>query len=280
MNRGETRWEVRERLRKSGIPRADLEADILCSEAFRCTREELLAHPERPVMPDEGIRLCTLVEARIKRVPVAYLRGKVSFWGQELLVGPGCLVPRPETEVLVETALELFEGGRFLDWGTGSGCIALALLSEREESMALMMEKSPLALSWAWRNLVRSPFRDRALLWHGASISGIPSAWLPFELIVGNPPYIPSSEIPLLMDDVRLYEPIQALDGGGDGLQQVRTILREAESALRSGGWLLLEIGDEKQAETLRTMPNQAFELVWVKKDLAGKERVAVWRRR
>jgi release factor glutamine methyltransferase len=280
MNRGQIRCKVRERLRRSGIPRAELEADILCSEAFGCSREELLAHPERPVNPEEASRLSGFVQARISHVPMAYLRGSASFWGLELLVGPGCLIPRPETEILVETALELFTKGRFLDWGAGSGCIALALLSERQEATALMMEKSALALSWAWRNLARSPFRHRALLWHGTSIRQIPSSWLPFELIVGNPPYIPTSEIPSLMEDVRLYEPLLALDGGPDGLQQVRNILLEAESSLVSGGWLLLEIGGEGQAEMLRRMSNRNLELVWVRKDLAGKERIAVWRRR
>lgn len=280
MNRGQIRFQVRERLRKSGIPRAALEADILCSEVFGCSREDLLAHPERQVEPEEENRISSLAEARIARVPVAYLKGRASFWGLDLLVGPGCLIPRPETEVLVETALELFRKGRFLDWGTGSGCVALALLSEREEATALMMEKSPLALLWAWRNLNRFPFRHRALLWHGNSIRRIPSSWLPLDLIVGNPPYIPSSEVPLLMDDVRLYEPILALDGGPDGLQDVLTILRDAENALVSGGWLLLEIAGSEQAETLRAMSNQAFELVCVRKDFAGKERIAVWRRR
>ncbi|HOV28671.1 MAG TPA: peptide chain release factor N(5)-glutamine methyltransferase [Synergistales bacterium] len=280
MNRGQVRFEVRERLRKSGIPLAALEADILCSEVFGCSREDLLAHPERQVKPEEVHRLFSLAEARIARVPVAYLKGRASFWGLDLLVGRGCLIPRPETELLVETALELFSKGRFLDWGTGSGCLALALLAEREEAMAVMMEKSPLALAWAWRNLVRFPFQHRALLWHGSSIRQIPSAWLPFDLIVGNPPYIPSSEIPSLMEDVRLYEPILALDGGPDGLQQVRNILREAESALLPGGWLLLEIGGEEQAERLKTVSSPALELAWVKRDWAGKDRIAVWRHR
>ncbi len=280
MNRGQIRFQVRERLRKSGIPRAALEADILCSEAFGCSREELLAHPERQVKPEEVHRLSSIVEARIARVPVAYLKGGASFWGLDLLVGPGCLVPRPETEVLVETALEFFRRGRFLDWGTGSGCVAIALLSEQKEAMALMMEKSPRALLWAWRNLNRFSFLNRALLWHGDSIRKIPSSWLPLDMIVGNPPYIPSPEIPLLMDDVRLHEPILALDGGPDGLQAISAILLEAENALVSGGWLLLEIAGKEQAETLRAMSNRAFELVCVRKDLGGKERIAVWRKK
>jgi len=198
----------------------------------------------------------------------------------DLEVGPGCLVPRPETEILVETALELFRGGRFLDWGTGSGCVALAVLSERPASVGLMLERSPAALFWAWRNLSRSAFLDRALLWHGCSLESIPSSWVPLDLIVGNPPYIPSLEIDALMPDVRLYEPRQALDGGPDGLDDVKAILAGANHALRAGGWILLEIGGAIQAEILQNTPIEGLDLVQVKKDLSGTERILVWRHR
>lgn len=280
MNRGNARRIALERLKDAGIPRPGLEADLLCGEAFGCSREEFLAHPEIPIGHGEEQKLLVLIEARTRRCPVAYLRGRASFWGLDLEVGPGCLVPRPETELLVETALECFHGGRFLDWGTGSGCVALALLSERENARALMLEKSPLALSWAWRNLKKSPFRDRAVLWHGSSIESIPSRWLPFELIVGNPPYIPSAEISSLMSDVRLYEPIEALDGGCDGLDDIRAILSGASWALAPGGWLLLEIGGSGQAEALESFPAEELELVQVKRDLSGKDRIVVWRHR
>lgn len=280
MNRGDARRFVLERLKGTGISRVGLEADMLCSEAFGCSRESLLAHPERLVTLEQEETLHSLLEARILCKPMAYIRRRASFWGMDLEVGPGCLVPRPETEILVETALELFQGGRFIDWGTGSGCVALAILSERPASVGLMLERSPAALFWAWRNLKRSAFRDRALLWHGSSLESIPSSWVPVDLIVGNPPYIPSSEIDTLMPDVRLYEPRQALDGGPDGLDDVKAILSGATHALRPGGWILLEIGGTTQAEILKNTLVEGLDLVQVKKDLSGTERILVWRHR
>jgi release factor glutamine methyltransferase len=280
MNRGEARRFVHGRLKANGIHRAALEADLLCSEAFGCSRESLLTHPEESVAPVQAKRLFSLLEARILRKPLAYIRGKASFWGMDLEVGEGCLVPRPETEILVETALEFFGGGRFLDWGTGSGCVALALLSARPASQGLMLEKSPAALAWAWRNLRRTSFQDRALLWHGCSLESIPSSWVPLDLIVGNPPYIPTSEMAGLMPDVRLYEPHQALDGGPDGLDDVKAILAGANRLLVSGGTVLLEIGGARQVEILRSTPAERLELVRVEKDLSGKERIVVWRHR
>jgi len=280
MNREEARRFAFEKLKASGLSRAALEADLLCAEAFGCSRESLLAHPEEIVGPGQAKQLVSLLEARILRRPLAYIRGQASFWGMELEVGEGCLVPRPETEILVETALEFFHCGRFLDWGTGSGCVALALLAERTTSRGLMLEKSPAAIFWAWRNLRRTAFQDRALLWHGSSLESIPSSWVPLDMIVGNPPYIPTSEIESLMPDVRLYEPHQALDGGPDGLDDVKAILAGASRFLVPGGTVLLEIGGARQLKTLESTPAEGLDLIRVKKDLSGKDRIAVWRHR
>lgn len=280
MNREEARRFALERLKANGLPRAALEADLLCTEALSCSRESLLAHPEEPVGPGQEKQLVSLLEARILRRPLAYIRGQASFWGMDLEVGEGCLVPRPETEILVETALELFHCGRFLDWGTGSGCVALAILSERNNSRGLMLEKSPAAIFWAWRNLSRTAFRDRALLWHGYSLESIPSSWVPLDMIVGNPPYIPTSKMASLMPDVRFYEPHQALDGGPDGLDDVKDILAGANRLLVPGGTVLLEIGGARQVNTLRSMPVEGLDLIRVKKDLSGKDRIVVWRHR
>lgn len=278
--RGEARRFAAERLKASGLPGVLLEADLLCMEVFRCSRETLLAHPERFVTRAQENHLDSLVEARILRTPMAYLSGKCSFWGMDLEVGQGCLIPRPETEGLVEAALSHFDGKRFLDWGTGSGCVALAILSERPGASALMMEENPASLSWAWKNLKRSGFLDRALLWHGACLEKVPTSWLPLDLIVGNPPYIPSEEINGLMPDVRLYEPVQALDGGKDGLDDVRDILAGAERMLSPSGWVVLEVGGSRQAEFLMELPVPGLEFFGTVKDLAGIDRVVVWRHR
>ncbi len=280
MNKGNARRLAIERLRGNGFESPVLEADILCSKAFGCTRESLLAHLEEAATPSQEEALFSILNARLLREPVAYLKGTASFWRTEIQVGPGCLIPRPETESLVERALDLFPGGRFADWGTGSGCIALAILSERPAARGLLLEKSPAALRWAWRNLSRSPFSDRALLWHGSSLGSIPSSWKPFDLIVGNPPYIPSAEMETLMPDVRLYEPPNALDGGPDGLVDIRDILADADAVLARGGWLLLEIGSSRQAGILSNTQVGNLEPVEVIKDFAGKDRVVVWRHR
>ena len=280
MNRENARRLVIGTLREKGFDHAVLEADILCVKAFGCSRESLLAHLEEVVTPPQEETLFSLLEARLQREPVAYLKGSTSFWGMDILVGPGCLIPRPETETLVEKALDLFQGGKFADWGTGSGCVSLSILSERPKAKGLLLEKSPAALRWAWRNLSRSQFLNRALLWHGSSLGSIPSSWKPFDLIVANPPYIPSSEMETLMPDVRFYEPPEALDGGPDGLDDIRAILTDADTVLARGGFLLLEIGSPQQAESLLNSPAGNLEPVKVEKDLSGKDRVVVWRHR
>jgi release factor glutamine methyltransferase len=280
MNRSEARLVVIEKLKKLGLESLSLEADLLCMEAFGCSREALRAHLDENVTPEEETSLLSLAEARESRKPMAYIRGRVSFWGMDFVVGPGCLVPRPETELLVEEALGLFTRGRFLDWGTGSGCVGLSILGERPDSSCLMLEKSPSAIRWAWRNLKLMSLFDRALLWHGSGLGSIPSEWTPFDLIVGNPPYIPSRDMGTLMPDVRHYEPLEALDGGHDGLQDVRQILSRAGDFLAKDGYLLLEIGGPEQVASLAALETEGLELVRVRKDLAGTDRIVVWRQR
>jgi release factor glutamine methyltransferase len=217
-----------------------------------------------------------------------YVLNEAHFWGLPLQVGKGVLVPRPETELLVELALEVLEASMptpgapfFLDWGTGSGCIGIALLRERPDARAVMAEKSPAALAWAWKNMTRYGLHRRGLLWHSRAPEDIPLEKGALDLVISNPPYIPTGDLPGLMREVRDHEPRLALDGGKDGMDFYRTLFRQAPLWLRRGGALLLEIGDEEQAEKMRTLPPPCLRLTKEVKDFSGSgsdiPRCAAW---
>ena len=162
-----------------------------------------------------------------------------------------------------------------MDWGTGSGCIAVTLLLERPDTRAVMAEKNPFSLLTAWRNLARYDLHGRALLWHSRDPGDIPAAER-MNLVVSNPPYIPTKEIDGLMREVR-HEPRLALDGGEDGLDCFRLLFRHVPRWLKRGGTLLLEIGGAKQAEALRKTASPGFVLAEELTDYAGIPRCMVF---
>ena len=193
-----------------------------------------------------------------------------------MIVEEGCLVPRPETELLVEAAAESFQGGSFLDWGTGTGCISLALLERFPQARALMAEKNPKSLRCAWRNLKERNLLGRATLWHSQSVADIPGGV--FSLVVSNPPYIPSDKIPELMPEVSIFEPRLALDGGANGLEPYSWLFQLCRRTLKPGGALCVEYGGNGQTEALRDLAPNDFVEERILRDIAGQERVLQWR--
>ena len=261
--------EVKEKLKSSGIENAELEAKMLLLELSGLSEIEIMAHPESKVETRNCIKIFESVERRIKREPLQYILGKAWFWGREFSVGEGVLVPRPETELLVEAALEEdFES--FLDWGTGSGCIAASLLCERPGIHGVAAEINPLSIAMAFENMRRLRVIDRCILWHSRSPDDIPLNRT--DLIVSNPPYIKTDRISSLMTEVQ-HEPFIALDGGADGLDFYRMLIRYAPAKLRPGGRLLLEIG-EGQADYFRNNLPRELKLKYIRKDYHGIERV------
>jgi release factor glutamine methyltransferase len=286
-NLGLARRSIIEALRGAEIPDATLEADLMLVRLLRIPRASVLGHPEKILTGAELDLIKNLTGRRAAGEPLQYVLGEAHFWGMTFDVGEGVLIPRPETEFLVEMALKRIPNDAhslFLDWGTGSGCVAIALLAERPNATAVMAEKNPRSLVWAWRNLQRHGLMERAMLWHSREPGDIPAGAQKnnlglFDLVVSNPPYIPAKDLAGLMREVR-HEPPMALDGGEDGMDCYRKLFQSAPLLLRAGGWLVLEIGDALQAEKLRKTPQAEFIFVEETADLSGKPRCMTWCRR
>jgi release factor glutamine methyltransferase len=212
---------------------------------------------------------------------MAYIIGRREFWGLDFEVTPDVLVPRPETETLVEEALARARGGermRLADVGTGSGCLAITLACRLPRARAVATDVSAAALQVARRNATRHGVLDRVRFVQADLLSGLHG---PFELIVSNPPYIPTAALRDLQPEVRNYEPAGALAGGPDGLDVVRALLEQAATRLSAGGWLILEFGWGQAARLAAEIAARpVYELEVIQPDLQGIPRTAVIRRR
>ena len=264
-------------LRDAGVSSPGLEACLMISEASDLSRSAVAADPDTPLGRETVSRLADMVRRRAEGEPLQYIFGSWEFYGRPLSVAPNVLIPRPETERLVEKALELLpEEGIFLDWGTGTGCITMALLGERPGLSAVAADANPAAVRLAWKNLNASGLLSRCFLWHSRTPADIPVPRDGFHMIVSNPPYIPTARIPSLMREV-LHEPLSALVGGPDGLLWYRKLFVSGPEHLRPGGWMLFEIGDGPQGEQLREIAPSSLEFKGIFHDLSDKPRVAAW---
>lgn len=257
------------------------------SQVLDISRTALLAHPETTLTPDQLSDYQALIRRRASGYPLPYLTGRVEFYGLEFKVTPEVLIPRPETETLVDLALAR-RPATVVDVGTGSGCIAVSLAVHLLEAVIYAIEISPAALAVARRNVERHGVAGRVRLMVGDVLSPRPG---PVDLIVSNPPYIPTGKCASLPASVRNHEPRLALDGGMDGLAFVRRLLAQASAVLRnpepacpergrrtagcSGGGLLIEIG-AGQGEAASHLARTCFPraTVRVHPDLAGRDRV------
>jgi len=264
--------ESRERLQRAGIEQPGLEARLLVKHQLENTDAELIAFGERPVTPCQAEAVRMLIAARVAGEPIAYLLGQREFWSLSLRVDADCLIPRPETELLVERALRHLPPGpaRALDLGTGSGAIALALKSERPQLQAWASDVDAGALAMAAANARRL---ELAVYWfRGRWLEAVASRPI-FDLIVSNPPYIAADDPHLSAGDVR-FEPRRALVAAEGGLADLRTIAGESLSRLRPGGWLLLEHGADQGSAVRALLREAGCREVSSHADLAGLERV------
>lgn len=262
---------------RSGTPR--LEAEILLAHALGRPRSWLIARPDAPLGADAGARYETLVRRRAAGWPVAYLTGVREFWSRNFRVTPDVLVPRPETEHLVEATLERLPADaprRVADLGTGSGAIAVTIALERPGCAVTGIDISEAALEIA---------RDNASRLGAANATFRPGNWLAgigadaFDVIVSNPPYVDADDPRLAADDLR-FEPSLALAAADRGLEAIRTIVDHARTRLAPGGWLLLEHGADQGGAVADLLRSHGYEAVEVRTDLAGLPRVALARRR
>ncbi len=258
------------RLEGAGVPEAGLNAWLLLEYASGCTRSRYYAYPEELLEEETEREFRGLLEQRCRRVPLQYITGVQEFMGHSFLVNAQVLIPRQDTEILVEEALKYLKPGmRFLDLCTGSGCILLSLLLSCPEALGTGSDISRGALQTAEKN--RDRLAPGAVLVESDLFDGIEGV---FDMIVSNPPYIRREELPDLMEEVRLYEPVSALDGHEDGLYFYRRIAGESPSYLKPGGRLYLEIGYDQGVTVPQLLKEQGFCEIEVKKDLAGLDRV------
>ena len=274
---------ARRRLAAAGIDERDvaLDAEVLARHALGWDRARYLTRARDPVPPRFDERFDPLVERRCRREPVAQITGSREFWGLDFAVTPDVLIPRPESELLVETALALLVD-RAAPWdvadvGTGSGCLAVALARELRRAQVTATDPSSAALAVAQRNATRHGVADRISFHDTRGLDGRPG---PYDLVVSNPPYVPAPEMARLAPEVARYEPTSALCGGPDGLDTARELVPAAVSRLRPGAWLVMEIGAGQDAAVTEVVARQpALALVEIRADLRGIPRAAVMRR-
>jgi release factor glutamine methyltransferase len=244
-------------LRVHDIETPELDARLLVGEVAGLDLTRLMLSAERVVTPDEAVRLEQFAQRRIAGEPVARIIGHQEFWGLRLILSPETLVPRPDTETVVEAALDLARDWtdrgalRIADLGTGTGAILLALLSEWPSARGVATDLSCEALRTARDNADRLGIGDRA---HFVACDYASALAGPFDLIVSNPPYIPAAEIATLAVEVRAHDPRRALDGGADGLDAYRAIAPQAARLLAPGGALIVEVGQAQSAAVERLM--------------------------
>ena len=266
---------ARDRLKAVGIDSPVIDARLLVEAAADATRLELVTDPYRALSAEQTALLDSYVERRSRREPVARILGRKGFWKIMLSVGPEVLIPRPDTESILDVVLADFdEHQRFqvLDLGVGSGAILLAILAERPHATGLGVDSSEEALAVARDNAAGLGLESRIALLRGDWTEGLADE--SFDLVVSNPPYIPTATIETLDPEVRDHEPRLALDGGADGLDAYRVLAPEALRVLRPGGRFAFEIGhDQAEAVTALFADAGAEELRTVK-DLATRDRV------
>jgi release factor glutamine methyltransferase len=257
---------------QAALPLDPLENRILLCHATGLTRVQLITRADQALSPDQAARLDQFVQRRLAGEPIAYIVGKREFFGLDFDVSEAVLIPRPDTELIVELAIERLPAqGRLLDMGTGSGAIAVSIAHSRPDATVTALDLSEAALEVARRNAVNNAARVRFLRsdWFGALATEER-----FELIASNPPYIAAGDEHLSQGDLR-FEPSGALTDHADGLSALRTIVDGAAAHLLPGGWLLMEHGYDQAAAVRALLDARGYAEVQSWRDIAGIERVS-----
>jgi release factor glutamine methyltransferase len=277
-----------DRLAAASVPSPRMNAELLLMFTLGCDRAYLHAHPERELGSDEQSRYVQALNQRIQGVPAQYITGHQEFWGMDLIVTPAVLIPRPETEHVVETVLEhvglarvgrapsLANPLRIVDVGTGSGCIALALAKELPQAEIHATDISPDALEIAEANAARHQLENRITFHDTDLLQGLESKT--FDLVVSNPPYVGESEEDEVQLEVRRFEPRNAVFAGPTGLEVIERLIPQARETLTPGGWIVIEISGTIAERVKRLLGG--WDLVQIKNDLQGIPRVVSARKK
>ncbi|HEX6047184.1 MAG TPA: peptide chain release factor N(5)-glutamine methyltransferase [Pyrinomonadaceae bacterium] len=273
--------EAARMLNDAGVPEARREAGSLLSHVIAKDRTFLISHAEDLVGDDDVARYRGAVERRANGEPLQYITGMQDFYGREFRVTPDVLIPRPETELLVEAALEKIAGVTaplICDVGTGSGCIAVTLLCERTDARAIAVDVSEAALEIAQDNARRLGVNERITFKISDCFAAVEPA--AFDLVVSNPPYVSAGALPGLQREVRDHEPLVALSPGGDGLGVIRSLVRDAPAFLKNDGYLMMEIGFDQGERVRALIDDEHWVLDEVRQDLQCIPRIVVARKR
>lgn len=274
--------DTRRRFREAGIEAHSLEARLIVAHAAGKSPSGLLAELRLYTSDEVARTVEELTARRLSGEPVAYITGSWEFYGLPLKITPDVLIPRSDTEVLVDTALALAGSrggvGRVLDLCTGSGCIGCALADRLPEAHLVLLELSRGALEVARENIRRCGLGTRAVAMEGNVMAEPDTKLGSFDMIVSNPPYIPAREIMTLDSSVKDFEPHMALDGGEDGLDFYRSIAFRWKKLLRPSGWLVLEVGEDQAGQVARILRLAGLRSIGSERDTAGIERVVYGR--
>lgn len=280
--------EAVEKLGLAGIDTPRLDAEVILSNLLGIERIRLHIHPEMKISREICQKFWKDVEKRLRRMPVQYIVNRQEFMGLDFWVEEGVLIPRGDTEILVEKVLELYQqyyahkAVKVLDIGVGSGAITVSIGKYIEKSRIYGVDISPKAIEVASKNALKHGVENRITFFEGSLFEALRGKNLEkaLDFIVSNPPYIPEKVIGTLSREVRDYEPLLALSGGEDGLDFYKEILKDAPTYLKDGGWLIFEIGYDQGEALEQMMKDRGFINIEVVKDLAGLNRVVIGKKK
>lgn len=275
---GEQIRAAADRLNKASIESPLLDTQIMMARVLGCSRLSVIAHPERVLFESEQIAFESMVDKRAGHCPLAYITGHREFYGLDFHVEPGVLIPRPETEILVDACADRLkaESPVIADIGVGSGAIAVALAVTLPSAVIYGTDISDAALKVAGVNVEKHDVAEQVTLMKGDLLEPLKSLGLRLDAVVSNPPYIPTADLAGLQPEVRLYEPVGALDGGEDGLNAYRRLLPDAYELLSDSGFVAVEIGIGEPESVVEIAREAGYRRTEVIDDLAGIPRVVI----
>ena len=247
-------------LKQKKIASPRLDSELLLSKILKKNREEILINLDQKICKNNVLKYKKLIQRRSLNEPVAYILKEKEFWSKNFFVSSDTLIPRPETELMVEKLVKIFKGNKIsiLDIGTGCGCILISLLSELNNSKGVGIDISKKAITVAKKNAKKHRMIDNTAFFNKSLDSEFNRK---FDLIVSNPPYIKSKDLKNLSDDIKKYEPMLALDGGNDGLDLIKKVIYKARNILKFKGMLALEIGNEQYKKVSKILTTNNFRI-------------------